>query len=118
MPVAQAKPIETSPIYLVQLSNDYKYLSLKLDAIQLDVEWMDRADIAHRFATASDITLESFVATQTSAVADMLDGTHGFADTSNTNSYMQAEYAVQQLASYITDVATQLAVSMGRSANG
>lgn len=72
---------------------------------------MDRANIAQRFSTASAMTLERFVTEQSSVVADILHQTNSFTDSSNTNAYMQADHAVQQLVSYIKETAAQLAVS-------
>jgi hypothetical protein len=111
VPVAQASPIESAPTYLIQLSNDYRYLSSKLETVKVDVEWVDRSDCAHRFFTASGITLETFVVGQTSALAGLLDHTGGLTDTTNPNSYTQVQQAVQQVVTYIKNTAMELAVS-------
>lgn len=110
VPVAQSKSIETTPINMVQLANDYRYLSYKLTAIAKDVEWPDRDDAIHRFATASAIALESFVVTQTTVITDLMDRTHGFVDSFNSNSYAEADDAVQQVVAFLNDAASQLAV--------
>ncbi|GMK54189.1 hypothetical protein CspeluHIS016_0107750 [Cutaneotrichosporon spelunceum] len=109
IPVAQLSSIEHNPINLVQLSNDYKHLSSELETIKADVKWADRTDCAHRFSTASAITLETFVTGQSATLVGLLHHTKGFADTANPTSFLQAEQAVQQVVTYLKNTATQLA---------
>ncbi|BEI93912.1 uncharacterized protein CcaverHIS019_0603710 [Cutaneotrichosporon cavernicola] len=109
IPVAQSTSIERNPIHLIQLSNDYRYLSSKLETIKTDVEWVDRTDCARRFSTASVITLETFVAGQSAVLSGLLDHAKGFADTTNPSSFMQVEHAVLQVVTFFKNIATQLA---------
>lgn len=95
---------------MVQLANDYRYLSYRLASIAKDVEWQHRADVTHRFATASAIALENFVVTQTSVVTGLLDRTRGFGESFNPNTYAETDEAVQQTVALLHGLASELAV--------